>query len=94
MEVNGMKNYYTKGGKRHFKSFQDKIKEVLQYMIDHKDADPKTFVPLQSAIHEPKSPLYFELLHSYVHNKFGVPDADKLKAGWDQATPLLLKAWP
>ena len=94
MTANGMDHQYSKSGKKYFKSFQDKVGEVLQYMVDHQGADAKVFVPLKSAIHDQKSPLHFELLHSYVHNQYSAPDVDKLKAAWDQVTPLLLKVWP
>jgi hypothetical protein len=91
MDNNGLDQ---KDSRSRFKSFQDKISEVMTHIVTNGRADTNTFVPLQHAIHDVASPFHYKLLHSYVHNQHSSPDAARLRAGWDQAAPLLNKIWP
>ena len=76
-----------------FKSLVEKTTEAIDDLI-LKGADQKTFNPLKAALSSPASPLWIDLLHSYIHNPSGTPTEHSLNAAWDHATPLLKAIWP
>ena len=82
----------TKKANGKFKSLAEKITEACNHLISL-GADTKVFNPLKAAIHSPSSPLWIDLMHSYVHSAAGSPTAPVLEAAWDHAAPLLKEIW-
>lgn len=82
----------TKKANGNFKSLAEKITEVCNDLITA-GADKKIFNPLKSALHSPSSPLWIDLMHSYVHSSAGSPTAPMLEAAWDHASPLMKEIW-
>lgn len=87
-------SYPPKGsGKGRFKSLQDKVTETVDHLVAA-GAEPKVFTAAISGLSDPKSPLWFDLLHAYIHSNHATPTTDNLKAAWDHATPLFERIWP
>jgi hypothetical protein len=89
MSKNSMNTKYPNGK---FKSLLNKAQEVIDFLVVS-GADTKVFVPLKNGLNDPKSPLWIDLLHSYVHNQHSTPTRDNLSAAWDHATPVLGAIW-
>lgn len=83
----------SKTSKGNFKSLLDKINEVITDLISNHGGDIKVFNPLKNALVSPSSPLWIDLLHSYIHNGGGTPTKPNLEAAWDHASPLLAAIW-
>jgi len=82
----------TKKANGKFKTLAEKIAEACDHLISL-GADKKVFNPLKAALHSPSSPLWIDLMHSYVHSAAGSPTAPVLEAAWDHASPLLKEIW-
>lgn len=81
----------TANGK--FKPLNDKINEAIHDIVKNHGGDTKVFNPLKNALTSASSPLWIDLLHSYVHNGGGTPTKPNLEAAWDHAFPLLVAIW-
>lgn len=89
MAKNGLATKHSNGK---FKSLLQKSHEVITLLVSN-GADPKVFNPLKNALTDSKSPLWIDLLHSYVHNVHGTPTAGNLSAAWDHAAPMISAVW-
>lgn len=83
----------SKNIKGKFKSLLDKINEVINDIVSNHGGDSKVFNPLRNALTSSSSPLWIDLLHSYVHNGGGTPTKPNLEAAWDHAFPLIAAIW-
>lgn len=74
------------------KSLEKKVQEVIQHLVDN-GADKKDFDAIRRALNDKQSPLYIDLLHGYVHNRFVIPKVRDLLASWDEARPYFEGIW-
>lgn len=88
-----MRTKDPKSGKQYDKKLSSKLQEVLLHVCKQPGVDKKNFLGVTRALSDPQSPLYIDLLHAYVHNRFVIPKARDLMEAWDDAEPLLQKIW-
>jgi hypothetical protein len=89
MTNNGMSTRYPN---KKFKPLIAKAQEVIDYLVANGE-DQKIFNPIKFALTDQKSPLWVDLLHSYIHNMNGTPTAANMSAAWDHAFPMLKAIW-
>ena len=54
----------------------------------------KDYASVIRALSVERSPLYIDLLHAYVHNRFTMPKSHDLLASWDEAQRFFEDVWP
>ena len=70
-----------------------KAERVLQYVTkadESKNADLRGF---RNNILTKTSPTSLQSLNGFIHNKFQIPTADALRAGWDCSIPIFIAAF-
>jgi hypothetical protein len=81
------------GGGTYFKSLDQKLSETIDLLVKM-GANRQNFASVARAISVKTSPLYIDLLHSYLHDRFSTPSPKELTAAWNSAQPLFEKLWP
>jgi hypothetical protein len=76
------------------KSLKKKIEEVVEHLIKVKSSDRKDFAGVTRALSVEHSPLYIDLLHAYLHNRFVTPKTRDLIGAWDDARRFFEGIWP
>lgn len=74
------------------KSLSKKIEEAIDHMIQS-GANKKDFDGLRRGMHDKRSPLSVDLLHSYVHSRFIAATERELTVAWDGAQPFFERIW-
>ena len=82
-----------KGGGTYFKGLDQKLNDTIDILVKIGVARA-TFNSVTRAISVKTSPLYINLLHSYLHDRFSTPSPKELTAAWNSAQPLFEKIWP
>lgn len=81
------------GGREYWKTLDTKLAEVIEALVTM--GVPKNhFVAISRSLSVKTSPMYIELFHLYVHDRFATPSPGDLTAAWDHAQPLFEKIWP
>lgn len=89
----GSLEFALPNGQKKFKSLEKKLAEVMATLV--KIGVPRAhFAAIERSINVKTSPLYMDLLHLYVHDRFATPNPSELTAAWDHAQPLFEKIWP
>lgn len=81
------------GGGTFFKSLDQKVKETID-ILEKVGVPRSRFNAVTRALSVKSSPLYIDLLHSYLHDRFSTPSPKELTAAWNAAQPLFEKIWP
>lgn len=81
------------GGHRHDKSLKKKISEAIDLLVTKDGCEKKDFLGVTRGLSIDHSPLFVDLLHGYVHNRFVIPHKKDLKIGWDQAQRFFESIW-
>lgn len=76
------------------KALTQKVKEVVDYLVDKEGCERKDFLGVIRALSVEHSPLNIDLLHSYVHNRFVTPKPRELTGAWDDAQRFFERVWP
>lgn len=76
------------------KTLKQKVKEVVDYLVDVEGCDRRDFAGVTRALSVEHSPLYIDLLHSYLHNRFVTPKTRDLIGAWDDAQRFFERIWP
>jgi hypothetical protein len=82
-----------KSGKEFDKNLAKKVEVVVQDLVQKQKCNTKDFLGVTRALSVQHSPLYIDLLHGYIHNRFVVPNRLDLTGAWDQAQPLFERIW-
>lgn len=95
MDINGLPSKFTdpKGNKRD-KSLKQKTSDVITHLASHSGHSKKDFFGVERGLSDPKSPLYIDLLHAYVHNRFVTPKPRELLSAWNDAQRFFERVWP
>jgi hypothetical protein len=95
IDENKIPNSFTdpKGNKRD-KSLKNKIQEVVAHLVLAGESSKKELLGVERAVSDPKSPLFIDLLHAYLHNRFVTPKARELLAAWNDSQRLFERIWP
>lgn len=89
---NSSPSFKTPNGEIRFKKLDKKLAEVVGMMVSI--GRPKErYANVLRSLHVETSPMYIDLFHRYVHDRFASPSPAELKAGWDQMQPLLEDIW-
>lgn len=84
-----------KGGVRNVdKTLDAKIRDVLEHLVSHGGNKKKDFIGIERGLSAKDSPLWIDLLHAYVHNRFVTPSVKELMTAWDNAQRFFEKVWP
>jgi hypothetical protein len=75
------------------KTLKQKVKEVVDHLVDVKGCDRRDFSGVMRALSVEHSPLYIDLLHAYLHNRFVTPKTRDLIGGWDDAQRFFERIW-
>lgn len=87
-------NYDGKGGSRNVdKTLDTKIRDVLEHLVSHGGNKKKDFIGIERGLSAKDSPLWIDLLHAYVHNRFVTPSVKELITAWDNAQRFFEKIW-
>jgi hypothetical protein len=81
-----------KGNKRD-KSLKNKIHEVIGHLVANGQVQRKDLLGVERAVSDMKSPLYIDLLHAYVHNRFVTPKPRELLGAWNDAQRFIESIW-
>lgn len=94
MDTNKLPLRFTdpKGNKRD-KSLKNKTHEVINHLVTHGGIEKKDLFGVERAVSDAKSPLYIDLLHSYLHNRFVTPKARELLGAWNDAQRFFESIW-
>lgn len=82
----------VKGGHTADKSLRKKVEEAIDDMVA-KGAPRKDYAGVLRGINDKNHPLYIDLLHAYVHNRFVSPTERDLRVAWDNAQPFFERIW-
>jgi len=80
-------------GNRRDKTLKNKTHEVIGHLILHQGVEKKDLFGVERAISDSKSPLFIDLLHSYLHNRFVTPKARELLGAWNDAQRFFESIW-
>jgi hypothetical protein len=80
-------------GNKHDKSLKSKTHEVVGHLISNQGVEKKDLFGVERAVSDSKSPLYIDLLHSYLHNRFVTPKARELIGAWNDAQRFFESIW-
>ena len=83
----------SKSGKKFYKSLDRKVHECVEMLVSM-GVPKENFDSVKRALTVKTSPLYVDLLHSYIHDRFETPTPSQNKAAWNSAQPLFEKMWP
>jgi hypothetical protein len=75
------------------KSLKKKIAEVVEHLIKAKGFDRKDFAGVTRGLSVEHSPLYVDLLHAYLHNRFVTPKTRDLIGALDDARRFFEGIW-
>ena len=75
------------------KSLKKKIAEVVEHLIKVKGFDRKDFAGVTRGLSVEHSPLYVDLLHAYLHNRFVTPKTRDLTGALDDARRFFEGIW-
>lgn len=89
-----MKSKDPRSGKQYDKKLSRKLADVLDHLTRQPGVDRKDFLSVTRSLSDERSPLYIDLLHAYVHNRFVIPKPRDLIGAWDDAEPLFQRIWP
>jgi len=92
MRGKGLKLTYLRNGHPRDKTLARKIDEVIKDLVAS-GAEKKDFAAVQRGVSHQQSPLYIDLLHGYVHNRFVIPKIHDLYASWDESRPYFMAIW-
>jgi hypothetical protein len=92
LTANSIKLKYNKGGKDHYKSLTDKVKEAVAHMTAA-GADADDFKGINRALSSPNDPLSIDLQNAYVHNRNLTPSENDLVIAWNNAQPFFEHIW-
>jgi len=81
-----------KGNKRD-KSLKSKTHEVIGHLVAHGGVERKDLFGVERGVGDSKSPLFIDLLHSYLHNRFVTPKARELLGAWNDAQRFFESIW-
>ena len=76
------------------KTLKQKVKEVVDHLVNKESCDKRDFVGVTRALSVDHSPLYIGLLHAYLHNRFVTPKIRDLTGAWDDAQRFFERIWP
>ena len=76
------------------KKLKQKVADVVDYLVNKEGCDRREFVGVTRALSVTHSPLYIDLLHAYLHNRFVTPNARDLTNAWDDAQRFFQRVWP
>ncbi len=82
-----------KGNKRD-KNLKNKTREVIDHLVSDGRIPKKDLFGVDRAISDSKSPLYIDLLHAYLHNRFVTPKPRELLGAWNDAQRFMEGIWP
>ena len=82
-----------KSGHKRDKTLKVKTQEAVGHLVAHGGVAKKDLFGVERAINDVKSPLYIELLHSYLHNRFVTPKPRELLAAWNDAQRFMECIW-
>lgn len=96
MDANGIPLRFkdTRNNQMHEKTLKQKVQEVVNDLVQKKGCNKKDFAGVTRALSIEHSPLYIDLLHAYLHNRFVIPKPRELKSAWDEAQRFFEKIWP
>ncbi len=83
----------TKNNKIVEKSLKKKIADVVEHLVAIKGHDRKDLAGVTRALSVEHSPLYIDLLHAYLHNRFVTPKTRDLIGTWDDASRFFERIW-
>ena len=69
------------------------VREVIEHLVNVKGKKRKDLDGIARALNDKGSPLYIDLLHSYVHNLFSTPKVRELRSAWNDAQPFFESVW-
>jgi hypothetical protein len=81
-----------KGNKRD-KTLKNKTQEVIAHLLTQGGAERKHFLGVERGLNDSKSPLFIDLLHAYVHNRFCTPKARELLGAWNDSQRFFESIW-
>lgn len=70
-----------------------KLEATVNHMTSTRSCAPDDVRALKNMFLQPTSTVHIQMLNSFVHNRFAVPDQEALKNGWDAAVPLFQAAF-
>jgi hypothetical protein len=70
-----------------------KVGEAIDDLVANHGVRKKDLDGVRRGIDDPKSPLFHETLHNYVHNRFYSPTERDLKVAWDNAQLYFESIW-
>ncbi|MHB1543733.1 MAG: ParB N-terminal domain-containing protein [Gammaproteobacteria bacterium] len=76
------------------KPLKQKVKDVIEHLVSKEGCERKDFLGVTHALSVSDSPLYIDLLHAYLHNRFVTPMTRDLTSAWDNAHRFFEKIWP
>jgi hypothetical protein len=76
------------------KTLKQKINEVVSRLVNVEGCDRRDFAGVIRALSVEHSPLYIDLLHYYLHNRFVTPKSRDLIGAWDDAQRFFERIWP
>jgi hypothetical protein len=76
------------------KTLKQKVKEVVEYLVKVENRDRRDFTGITRGLSVEHSPLYIDLLHAYLHNRFVTPKTPDLMGAWDDAQRFFERIWP
>lgn len=96
MDANGIPPRFKnpKTSQMREKTLKQKVREVVDDLVQTGGCDRKDFIGVNRALSVQHSPLYIDLLHAYLHNRFVIPKPRELKSAWDEAQRFFEKIWP
>ncbi len=86
--------YKTQQNKMVDKTLKQKVKDVVDHLVNKEGCDKRDFVGVTRALSVDHSPLYIDLLHAYLHNRFVTPKTRDLTSAWDDAQRFFERIWP
>ncbi|MEX2166088.1 MAG: hypothetical protein WD852_03590 [Methyloceanibacter sp.] len=93
LEKNGRTLKFTApGGQQRFKPLDKKLAEVVAMLVDI-GVPEERFAEVTRSLSVKTSPMYIDLFHRYVHDRFATPSPTELKAAWNNAQPLFEAIW-
>ncbi len=81
----------TPAGKKD-KTLRKKVEEAIAHMVAN-GAVKKDYDAVARGTNSKNDPLYIDLLHAYVHNRFVTPAERDLVVAWDNAQPFFQRIW-
>jgi hypothetical protein len=81
----------TSGGNKD-KKLRKKVEDAIKNMVAN-GVPKRNLDGVSKGINDKNSPLFVDILHNYVHNRFFSPTERDLKVAWDNAQPFFERIW-